>query len=198
MHPYVIDSEERVSVVCCIALLSVLFAWGLGELQTMLNFSFPWWVDAPSVLGFFGLFYKLVDRCLWNSRVFQRLGVTKTPDLNGNWNVEICSSHNNFASVTIAEVTIKQSWTRLSVSLKGMHSRSASRIASILIDHPGQPLITYEYINEPNFNALPTMHIHYGFTRLYLSDDKLNLTGDYYTGRDRSNWGTLSLVKQAP
>lgn len=145
---------------------------------------------------FFGLIYKLVDKFLWNSWAFQKCGITKTPDLNGIWDVEIRSEHDDFKSITGAEVTIVQNWTSICISLKSINSRSESRIASIMIEHPGQPLITYEYVNEPNADAPSTMHMHFGFTRLYLSDDRLSLSGDYYTGRDRANCGTIRLTKK--
>ena len=42
-------------------------------------------------------------------------------------------------------------------------------------------------------DAPSTMHMNYGFTRLYLSDDMLSLSGDYYTRQDRADCGTIKL-----
>jgi hypothetical protein len=38
------------------------------------------------------------------------------------------------------------------------------------------------------------MHMHHGMTTLRLSVDGKQLTGDYYSGRDRGNVGTLQAV----
>jgi hypothetical protein len=196
MHSFAIDSDERKEMIFGIAIVSILFAWGLGQAQDVFGFSIPWWFDAPSVLGFFGLFYKMINNHLWKSSILGKCGLIKTPDLSGKWIAQICSSYNNFSQPINAEVIIKQNWTTISILFKGSHSRSASRVASILVNHPGQPMLSYEYVNEPNIDAVNTMHMHFGFTRLSLSDDKTTLTGDYYSGRDRTNCGKLILVRQ--
>jgi len=196
MHPYVIDSNERVRIVLWISMIAVLLAWGIGQSQEKFNFIIPWWFDAPSVLGFFGLLYKLVDCYLWKIPILQKIGFFKTPDLNGKWITYINSSHDDYSQNISANVTIKQTWTRIVICLNGSQSSSTSRIASILVENSGQTLLSYEYMNQPNSNAPNTMHIHFGFTRLILSDDKRILSGDYYNGRGRANCGTLRLEKE--
>ena len=56
-------------------------------------------------------------------------------------------------------------------------------------------IVIYDYLNEPNQDAVDTMHIHRGTGRLLLIDDRLE--GDYYTGRDRRNTGTIRLQRTA-
>jgi hypothetical protein len=53
-------------------------------------------------------------------------------------------------------------------------------------------ILIYDYLNEPNSDAVDTMHMHRGTARLVLTEtDKLE--GDYYTGRDRKNTGAMKL-----
>jgi hypothetical protein len=39
------------------------------------------------------------------------------------------------------------------------------------------------------------MHAHRGTAVLKLSDDGKELSGEYYSGRDRQNYGTLLIAK---
>jgi len=55
---------------------------------------------------------------------------------------------------------------------------------------PSQGLV-YEYTSDPRANTAETMHSHRGFTFLKISTDGKWLDGDYYTGRDRGNQGTM-------
>ena len=196
MHPYVIDTDERTRVTMGIACIAILLAWAWGQMQIYYKISVPWWFDTPAVIGFFGLLYKLIDKYLWNTSILQRFGFFRTPDLNGKWLASIESSHNGFSQPITAEIIIKQTWTNMVIVLKTDHSRSVSRVASIFLKHPGQPLMSYEYLNEPDANAPAALHMHYGFTRLQLSNDLQTLTGDYFTGRDRENRGLIRLEKQ--
>ena len=63
-----------------------------------------------------------------------------------------------------------------------------------MLDDGGGPMLSYEYRNEPKPHAAATMHPHRGMTRLGLVSPG-RLEGEYYTGRDRQNYGTLSLEK---
>lgn len=56
-------------------------------------------------------------------------------------------------------------------------------------------ILIYDYLNEPNSDAVETMHMHRGTARLVLTGAD-QLEGDYYTGRDRSNIGVIKLRKK--
>jgi hypothetical protein len=55
-------------------------------------------------------------------------------------------------------------------------------------------MLSYEHYNEPKPHAAETMHPHRGMTRLELIAPAV-LDGEYYTSRDRKNYGTLRVDK---
>ena len=190
MHPYATDSEERVHVVVVLALLSVAIMFGFHIVLSKTGIQWPWWLEAPSVWGIFGGLYKWFDKKMWKCRWWRKISLVKVPDLNGCWSVQGRSStfDENFAG----EVHIRQTWTRLSVTMETERSRSHSLTASLLLNQPEGITLSYEYRNEPKPNALCTMHAHRGTAVLRLRDEGL-LEGEYYSGRDRLNCGELRL-----
>jgi len=58
--------------------------------------------------------------------------------------------------------------------------------------------LIYEYINEPCGDAAETMHAHRGIAFLRLSGGGEQLEGGYYSGRGRTNYGTIQLRRLSP
>jgi len=58
--------------------------------------------------------------------------------------------------------------------------------------------LVYEYANDPRPDATVTMHAHRGLAFLRLSVDGKQMQGDYYTGRDRANYGSMQLRRLSP
>ena len=78
----------------------------------------PWWLDAPSVMGFYGLFYSASDKWLWAKPIVRKIGLVKIPNLNGVW--EGCvtsSSYDNHGSEITINMGISQTWARISIIL---------------------------------------------------------------------------------
>ena len=67
MHPYTTDSSEKKFIPLYIACLGVVLAWTLNWILRAIQFTLPWWIDAPSVIGFYGLFYNIFDKYIWKS-----------------------------------------------------------------------------------------------------------------------------------
>ena len=151
----------------------------------------PWWIDAPSVIGFYAIFYAAFNKYLWRTRPFQRSGIVKTPDLRGVWSGTIDSSYDSYETQSAATLNIYQTWSGIRFTLETPLSKSFSINAMIVTENISAIEIYYEYRNEPRTEATNTMHIHYGTTRLSLSSDLRKLDGEYYTGRDRRNIGNL-------
>jgi len=193
MHPYTTDSNERKLVPLLLIIVSVLFAWFLNRILGVLQFTLPWWIDAPSVIGFYGIFYAIFDKYLWRISVLQRIGLMKLPNLNGTWKGSITSSFDTHAIKYDATIEIRQSWARISINLRTQNSKSHSLTAAILMENPSNIILSYEYLNEPISRAKTTMHIHRGTARLTLICSGQVLEGEYYSGRDRQNFGALSL-----
>jgi len=194
MHPYATDSHERRNVILGVALLSVVFAYTLHRGVEWVSIQLPWWVDSPSVMGFFGLLYEAFDKRLWRATPLQGIGIVKVPDLNGTWDVEGRTSFDNGKRFQ-AQVVIKQTWTAMSIVLESESSISRSLSASLLVGQPEGPTLSYEYRNDPKPDALPTMHSHRGTTVLRRKSTGL-LEGEYYSGRDRLNYGSLTLKRR--
>jgi hypothetical protein len=189
MHPYATDSEERRNVLLGIALVSLGLAYGFHWLIVHMNIQTPWWVESPSVLGIAGVLYKAFDKWLW--RWFRKLGIVKVPDIQGQWEVGGYTSFEQMKSFK-ANVTIRQTWTHISVYLETEQSISRSLAASLSSNQPEGAVLVYHYRNEPKPNAVKTMHAHIGTALLRLKNAEC-MEGEYYSGRDRRNYGGLTL-----
>ena len=196
MHTYTTDSNERKFVPLYIAGASILLAWGLNRILNFVQLTIPWWIDAPSVIGFYELLYTLFDKYLWKLRIFRAIGIIKIPDLNGIWRGYVASSFNEHAIKYDATIRIFQNWTRIAIILETNYSKSNSLIAAIVMKNPSGIILSYEYLNEPKSNAKHTMHTHRGTARLTLKSEGKVLEGEYYTGRDRQNFGILRFERR--
>jgi hypothetical protein len=194
MHPYGTDSSERRNIPFVLALVGIGAAWGLDLLLGWAKLTIPWWVDAPSALGFYGICYEVFDKWVWRLPILHRLGIVKVPILCGTWRGHVVSSFDRHAAKQEVEARISQSWTRLAVALAGKDSTSHSLVATILTEASDGSVLDYQYINEPLPHARETMQIHYGSARLTFSDMTI-LSGEYYSGRGRQNIGSIYLEK---
>lgn len=195
MHPYATDSNERKRIPLILAGLSVIFAWILNKILSYCSVSVPWWIDTPSVFGFYGVLYSATDKWLWRWQIFRKVALFKVPDLIGQWSGYVSSSFDDHATRNDVQVTISQTWTRIGITLYTETSQSYSLIGSVLIGQQGEPVLTYEYINEPKPEAPNTMHTHRGMARLLVREAGKVLEGEYYSGRDRQNYGILHLER---
>lgn len=190
MHSYSTDSNERMYIPFFLAVISILSAWFLPKLVEMVGLSVPWWFDAPAVMGFYGIYFKLFDNIFWKS--LAKIGLIQTPNFNGAWDGHFLSSYDGHTTEKSAIIEVKQSWTKMCILFRNGTSRSRSITSSIITTNSEGYVLSYEYQNEPNYNSVSTMQIHRGFTRLTLSSDKKELEGEYYTGRGRLNYGTMN------
>jgi hypothetical protein len=169
-------------------------AWVFFRLLGKAHLEVPWWLDAPSTMGFFAFLYAIFDKTLWRQSWVRRLGLVKVPVLEGRWQGHIRSSFDQHAVEHKVSVDIKQSWTRISLMLESAGSTSRTLVGSLQVDTPEGPVLSYQYQNEPKSGAPGTMQIHYGTARLVLRDG-VALDGDYYSGRGRQEYGTITLRK---
>lgn len=192
MHQYSIDTTERSTVPLFIAVAAILAAWGLSAALDAFGLTVPWWFDAPSVMGFYALFYSLFDNYIWRWSFLRLIRVVKAPIIGGEWTGSCVSSFNN--TTHDVSLSIKQTWTTIQIVLTAPSSQSHSLVAAIVMETPGGPTLNYQYQSEPRSGSHEGMHIHYGTTRLSVKQDLLE--GEYYSGRDRQNTGTLSLQRK--
>jgi hypothetical protein len=201
MHQYATDSGEKKFVLLIMALLSVFAAWVLHEVitltSTLTSLTAPWWLEIPSLMTFYGVFYGTFDKWLWKKPIMQKLGLVKIPDLNGMWKGYLKSSHDQFKEEIAASIKIFQSWTQIEICQETKTSKGCSFVATILTQKLDAVRLFFMYQNMPEVDADPNMHQHLGSAQLVLSSDGKVLSGDYYNcGRDRMTWGKLYFEKQ--
>jgi hypothetical protein len=196
MHPYQVDDKIRQRVFILTAVLAIITARLLSLVVMNLPFGIPWYIEIPGVLGLFGVYIGLYDHILWKCWPFSKLVWFQIPDLNGKWNVIIKSSYGNFEETTNAIGTIRQTASKMCVSLQMDKSFSYS-IHSVLarIERIIPFQLIYHYINQPKADAVKTMVIHQGTTWLNISEDLKTMDGDYYSGRGRQRFGTITFTR---
>lgn len=192
MHNYSIDSNERITVLFFIALISI----GLMYLFHIWIKDFPWYLEAPSPFFIFTILFGIFDNFCW--KLFTKIRIIKTPNLKGVYTGFLKSSYDNFNSKINAVVTVKQSWTKILITQTTDSSKSCSVTASILLHKKCDPVLIYSYQNDPNIStATETMHMHYGTCEHTWDKQKRTFNAMYYSGRDRKNTGELFLEKEA-
>jgi hypothetical protein len=189
MHLYSIDTEERKNILFFLAVVCIFLAWSFFKILNNYQITLPWWVESPSVLFFYGLLFVVFDK--WSWKFFRKIGFVKTPNLNGEWKGHLKSSFDEHSSEIKTTLKIFQTWTRIKILLTTEQSSSQSETASIIIDAPEGKYLSYQYINEPKPNAVKTMSMHRGTARLLFNEKENTFSGEYYSGRDRQNFGSL-------
>jgi len=115
-----------------------------------------------------------------------------SPDLNGNWEVEIMSTWKGAGSEGIikGKATIQQTILKLTVNVKTDNSRSFTLVASPFKMMDGIPGLHYMYESETILSNDVENEGHKGAATLY-SDDCIQgdfscLSGNYFTNRNTS------------
>jgi hypothetical protein len=197
MHPYQIEEAVSTRKIIVAIILSIIAAYGLFNLLKLIPNSTLWWIDYPSIFGFFGLFTWLFNNYLWKIDFFQKFLGVITPNLNGTWEGEIKSSYNKFKTPLHVSLHIKQTGSKILISLENETSISYSIHASIMHSGKSQSFeLIYNFINEPKGDSGSTLNIHYGTAWFQISDDRKSLEGDYFTGRGRQTFGRMILELQ--
>jgi len=196
LHAYITDSGERREVPLLLAAVAIGLSLGLSSLLESFKISIPAWVDITSVPLLYGIFYTLFDMYCWNWWIFRQAGLVKVPLLEGVWKGHVLSSFDNFKTKHAVEMTIKQHWTKMRITFRGESSASHSILAAVFVDAPDGVVLDYEYLSEPAPGALEAMQIHHGTARLSIAAPT-RMEGQYYTGRGRSNHGSIQMTRGA-
>lgn len=192
MHPYQIEDEVKTRVFIVAIVFSIVAARLLSLLLINLPFAIPWWVETPSVLGFFGFFILAFNKVLWKTKIFQKIEWFYIPNLNGEWKTEIRSSHKGFEEPLFSKISIQQTASHISITMDTEESISYS-VSAILLKSKklNQFELTYNYVNQPKADSISTMNIHMGTVWVQVSNDCKHLDGEYYSGRGRQNFGRI-------
>ena len=190
MHSY--DLEGREKVFIGLAVISIIFAWLLNSGLSAIEYEPQWWLRIPSFAGIYSALYWLFDRHIWRWRLLKKLGIIKTPDLNGTWVGVIQSSYQGTTTEFTAIIT--QRWSKISIILETSESDSRSNAAILKVVDLPFPELIYTYSNEPKSKAPDTMNIHRGAAILEYKN--FSLEGTYFTGRGRNTYGGIHLQKK--
>lgn len=190
MHNYTTDAKDRKSIPLWLAFLAVAATLLLNYVLKALSLKVPWWIDAPSVMGFYGLIYTLFDQFIWQLQLGY-VRFSEIPNIQGTWVGVIRSSYNGGTEVRGVLLYIRQTWTKISIQLETDKSRSCSTMAAVNTEKFSEAGLKYEFMNEPSALSIQTMQPHRGTTHLRLTPDGITLKGDYFTGRGRQNIGEM-------
>lgn len=187
-HPYSINLRERQVVYFVLAFFSFGLSLLVGLGFAALRWSPPTWLDVPGAFTIFGFLSWWFDHQVWRWPLIRKLGV-KTPILEGSWSGATRSSFDDFDRRYPVRMIIQQTWTEISISVETDRSRSYSMTASIEVGP--ESILVYSFTNLPQVGATGTMHSHVGTAILRILPDEM--VGEYYSGRDRQNIGTIEL-----
>lgn len=177
MHGYSTDSGERRIVPLLLASVAITLAWLSSKILAVMHLTLPWWLDAPSTLGYYGALYALFDRNLWRNRLVRKLGLVRVPNLTGRWSGYLVSSFDGHVKRRNLMINIFQTWTQIAVFLTTDTSISRSCAAVLQVDDPDGLSLTYQYQNQPLAKAMKTMHNEFGVRfRLVESSKELHNT----------------------
>jgi SMODS-associating 2TM, beta-strand rich effector domain len=196
MHAYS-SSDGRGGALGALATFSVVAAIGLNAsvAATHPPSWVAWFVGAPTVAAAFGILYKALDSAGWKWRWVRRLGLSKTPIIDGVYEGTLISSYQN---VTLPiRLTINQTWTELIVKMEVLGTTSStSRSVAAALDRDGhaEARLTYTYKNaiRPGV-AAADMRDHDGTADLVVHADSGDVDGRYFNARGRQ--GTMSLQR---
>jgi hypothetical protein len=189
MHSYASDSIDRRIAPWAIAICAIVIAFLYGELSHKFRFSLPWWCETPSIMLVYGLFHWVYCSWLWKLKILG-FDLSQIPDCSGTWYGKLHSSHDGGTKIE-GMMVVHQTWKKILLEFCTDSSTSYSRMASLNITPGASQGLIYEYTNDPRADAKETVHAHRGLAFLKISTDGNWLDGDYYTGRDRVNFGTM-------
>lgn len=182
--------------ILALIVVSVLINQAFYGLLKSLGITIPTYIEAPSVMGVFGVIFWFFDNHLWKIPIFKQVGIVIADDLSGIWEGKVKSSYDKFKKDIYAKLTIEQTATRVKIFGQFNESKSVSvheNFSKSEIDN--KIALFYFYRNEPKYDAKQTMAKHEGSTKLTYDKTSETLTGYYYSGRDRNNYGTIEVKR---
>ncbi|MCC8367280.1 hypothetical protein J8V57_13545 [Xenorhabdus sp. PB61.4] len=205
-HEYIVIngfSRSNMGRILSIA-ASALSAFTIYFLLKLVDLSQLWWgIDAtlpPSVLSLAGagmiyfLLYHVLNKYLWKRPFVGQL--ISMPNLSGEWEVIGKTLH---PEERICEwkgvIRIVQTWDKVRIRQTTNTSQSDSITASVINDQGISYRLLYNYTNRP-LAGNDEMQSHVGFVDLEFSEDLNSAIGEYFNGRGRNTYGTMTLRRK--
>lgn len=195
MHHYNNTQVLGPSFYVLLSALSVACAWLLHLALSYLKLDELWWIEFPSVLGFYAIIWQWFDKKGWAIPVIRRLFQISTPNLSGRWSAQAATLIENRPHTVTAQAIMKQTWSKIKISIDWQNSTSVSVSASLHEVSPNEFELIYQFVNTPKPLAPKTMNMHRGTAWLSFFPDKFRMEGEYYSGRGRNKFGELTLTR---
>ena len=202
MHTYSTDNDLRLRIAAGLGIVSYLTVEWFPVLDDVVARVFLFSIEptAPTLGIVLTLTTVVFSKWIWNTWPVRALGLVQVPDLNGKWSGQIVSSYHestdNGGGIPV-EVTIEQSWRKITVEFETEDSHSYSLGASFITSQ-SDPQLHYHYQSVPKPHAENTLEMHRGSTEIRFidgEDGEDTLEGRYYAGRGRENHGRIELTR---
>jgi hypothetical protein len=191
-HFYSTDTNERRLTSVYLVIICILLAYHANSTLTKLGSSLPWWIGVPGIIGFYGAIYYMFREWLWKLSFIRFIFRIKAPNWNGNYSCILKTSYDRFTQETKFNVKIRQDWDSICILTETDFSYSTSLSGSFSIKNTINPVLTYEFLNQPKNPSPDTMNIHRGMAAIWFDDGKLQ--GDFFTGRGRNTHGYFTQI----
>ncbi len=147
-------------------------------------------------MSIYALLFWAFDKHFWKYKILKKIGLIIADDLSGKWEGFSLSSYDNQKSKIATKLTIEQSATKIKIF--GLFSQSKSVSIHENFGHSevdNKTALFYFFRNEPNYDAVETMAMHDGSVKLIYDPKNETLSGYYFSGRNRNNYGTIEVKK---
>lgn len=198
-YPYATDSNEREVLAYYFAGLSVLFVYLASVGVEAFKLHMPWWIALPTPMAIYLALRSTFSKHVWRWDILHRCGVVKIPNVSGEYEGHLWTSHDDHAEQHPCEFTISQTWTSICIRGHFPQSRSYNMVSGISVEGTDAPRLTYEYWNEPVSGAPTSMVPHRGTVWFDIKRvaGGTELDGEYYTGRGRATFGRIKIKSKA-
>ncbi len=151
-------------------------------------------VSAVSLLSVFAMLYFIFCKFVWKMKLVAKF--TGVPNLNGDWQGTLVSSHinpeTNKKTVLDMTMVIIQDWNSISIRSTFPKSSSYSKTASLHINEQKGIVLGFSYRND-SMNVDIDSREFSGYNELTYKNDILE--GIYFTNRNEGTHGTIKLKK---
>ena len=185
MHKYICEQGKEKYIHFFLVVISLIVAYYVVKLP--LNYPYNWIISLPSGLSCYSILFIFHDRYLWKIKSKR---ISKVPNLNGNWEGVARSDYDG--NEYEFKLIILQTWTKIKIEMM-LESSSSNSISAFFYDNSSR--LIYNYVNEPNNDTNETMGMHRGTCDIRITN-KGELTGNYYTDRNRRTTGRIMIAKK--
>lgn len=202
MHGYTEEGKNRQTVIFWLTVISIILGagitYGLNVLIEFINKKIEieililciTLIFGVSASGIFGLIYWMFDKFFWKIKIFRNHDLSGKYQCHGISKDKSQKEKDEFDAI----ITIKQTWTKITIHLDAKQSFSDSFMASLSVNGIGDIRLDYSYKNSTKQTNRDMVSSHTGTANLIFAAD---IRGKYYNQPDdRMRYGELVLIKE--